>query len=137
MLVNPYTTTEQLVGKSQGFMCRVVSPDGSGQVVAGEGKAILPGDVSTIACTVYDQDSQTPGAPFTVAITSAAILSTLTVANNWAQQDNIGYNFFFVVPGSNFAVAGHTYKIVFEITTTGGTPLGWYHLHSALAKAPS
>ncbi len=137
MLTNPYTITEQLVGKSQGFMARVVSPDGSGQVVGSEGKAILPGDVSTIACTVYDQDSQTPSEPFAVTITSAAILSTLTVANNWALQDQIGYNFLFVVPGANFAVAGHTYRIVFEITTTGGTPLGWYHLHSALPKAPS
>lgn len=129
--------TEGGVGSDAIFQNRVVSADGTGMAVTYEGNAIAAADVGSITCTVYDlsagPSASTPVA--TPAISSAAI-SALTADNLWQNKDTIGRNFLHKVAGATFAKADHTYRVVYAITTTGGTTTTWGHEHTVSGLVP-
>jgi len=136
----PITISQALVSKDIALMARVVSKDGTGANVSLEGLALKQADVSTITRTVYDLDSPNPGnqvAGPTSLTVATAILNALTVDNNWGRLDATGHNFIDVVPGTVFTTPAHTYRIVYELVTTGGALLGWYHHHTTSPKQPS
>jgi len=130
--------TQAPVGNSALFQTRLVAPDATGASVTYESNCLTAADVATITCTVYDLDAgAADGTPVTTpAITSAAIVA-LGLPNEWQNRDAIGRNFRHQVAGTVFAVAEHTYRVVYQLTTNGGTALAWAHEHTATALVPS
>jgi hypothetical protein len=136
-ILTPVTTTRGPAGNDIVCQGRIVSPDGTGTAVTNEGNAIRQVDVSAISCSVYDVTSSPATLVGSPTITAAAVLNVLTADNEWGGLDTTGCNFRFQVAGSYFATGGRQYRIVFSITTTGGTVLKWYHHHFADAVTPS
>jgi hypothetical protein len=132
------TRSEGAVGADVAFQARLISKDGSGAPVANEGNCITQADVQTITCTVYDlqagKNASTPVA--TPSIDPTAVVA-LIADNLWQARDTIGRNFLHQVAGSVFGKADHTYRVVYEITTTGGSNLKWAHEHQAIAMRPA
>jgi len=127
------------VGNDASFQARVVAKDATGSTVTDEGKAVRQADCSSITCTVYDLNSSTPGtAVATPSITIAgAISDTLTDDAIWLPNDSVGRNFLHTVAGSIITAAGHTYRVVYTLTLTGGTVIKWGHEHAAVGLAPA
>jgi hypothetical protein len=106
-----------LAGNSLVFQERVTAEFGGGADVENEGKVIVAGDVSTIACTIYDK---TAGTSQDVTITTSAI-TALTDDNLWTVlNDRVGRNFKHTIAGSYFPAANHVYWVVYTIVLTSG-----------------
>jgi hypothetical protein len=100
------------------------------RVVGADGSAITPSDVASAKYTVYrlDEDDPDAGTPIpghtdvAIAPVSSLIFDTLQNDALW-DVDSTGYNFKHVLDVSAnpaFAAAGRTYRVVFELTPTGG-----------------
>jgi hypothetical protein len=99
------------------------------RVVGAGGAAITQSDLVSLAYSVYlldedDPDSQTTVAGHTAVSlpVSAVVFNTLQTDALWT-KDAIGYNFkhvLEVVAHPAFAVAGRTYRIVYELTPAAG-----------------
>jgi len=129
--------SEAPVGNDQAFQARLISADGSGAIVGGEGNLVAPADVQSISCTVYDLQlgnaASTPIA--TPSITSSAI-TLLANDGLWRSFDPIGRNFLHQISGTVFAKADHTFRVVYKLTTTGGTNIVFAFEHYAHGVAP-
>jgi hypothetical protein len=127
------------VGTPPSLMARLVAIDGSGAPIAGEGNQLLPADVTAITRRVYDM---TTGLLVSqVALTVSSVLAaTLTADAAWQSKpfaDSTGRNFLDRPPGSNFQVANHVYKVLYTLTTTGGTELDWEYEHTTTSGPPT
>ena len=90
---------------------------------------IVQADIASIKYTVYlldedDEDSQTAiVGHIDVALTVASIIyNTLQTDARWS-KDATGYNFAHVLDVSTdeaFAVAGQSYRVIYELTPTSG-----------------
>jgi len=99
------------------------------RVVGAAGAAVTQTDIASAKYSIYlldddDPDSQTPVAGHSgVSLTvSAVIFDTLQTDALWT-KDTIGYNFMHVLEvaaHAAFAVAGRTYRIVYELTPAAG-----------------
>lgn len=93
------------------FKCRVQNPPGTD---------IVQSATASIAYTV--KESVGPQATVQTGSGSPSVVSsvfnTLQLSTDWT-QDNTGYNFSVLVPGSAFPDAGD-YVVTFLITPTGG-----------------
>lgn len=118
------------------FQARLVHPDGSGQTVTDEGKALQQADFASIACAVYNLDSATPdtavATPTVTVVTD--VLDALTDDEIWT-EDSIGKNFSHFISGSVFSAA-NLYRIVYTATLSAGLDdetMAWSYQHQAIA----
>lgn len=119
---------------------RLVHKDGSGAVVADEGKALKQSDVASMLCSIYDLDSAAPGtAVSTPAVNPAGtVLDTLTNDEIWT-ADGIGRNFIHTPAGSTWADP-HRYLIEYSAVLSSGLgseTIRWGYEHHAFAVSTS
>ena len=124
----PATEIHQSTGwedTSARFMARVEGNDGAN---------ILQSTIDTIACSVFDEDSETPNtATSTPAIVVADsvfdTLQTTALDSRWT-VDTTGYNFAHDMPATSFPDGDHNYRIEYIFTPFTGDafPLVFSHL---------
>jgi hypothetical protein len=139
--MQPLDRTSAPIGTAVLNQARLVADDGSGTPVLNEGNALLPSDVQSLTLSVYDLQSQTPAAPvYTATLTPATVISSgLVLDNTWLAKplaDTIGRNFKNKIPGSTFSAPSHTYRIVYSLTTTGGSQMTFEYEHTTDSTAP-
>jgi hypothetical protein len=82
---------------------------------------IQQSNLTSISYSVWDRNiNQTPSTPLVVA---NVIYNTLQNGTVWT-QDNIGYNFEAILPGSNFPKGSRVYGVEFVFTLTNGIVFG-------------
>ena len=104
---------------------RVVTRDGTGASVAGEGKLALQADISSITLKVFQLDTVATETYTTTLTVSSVIYNTLQTDATWVPVvDSIGYNFQADIPASAFPTGETRYRASAKFTTSGGA-VGW------------
>lgn len=105
--------------ENQNFVtvCRLLGPDGT---------VITSSNATEVKYTVYDLDAALSGTPVkaetALGAVGDALTSALTVDGYWP-YDSTGYNFLHTltntdISGSFTQRGGHTYEVVYKVTTT-------------------
>ena len=104
---------------------RIVSHDGTGESIVGEGKGLKQADLSSITFTTYEDGDPTTSINSGTVTISAAVYDTLqTSSDDPVWTFDRGFNFRHVLTPANFPTGGKTYVVEYKFTTTGGT-VGW------------
>lgn len=120
-----------VVAQTSGFpgvpvvnQARLVAPDGTGQLIDSEGYVLLAADVSTLTVTVTDLGTGTVVLAAT-SLTPSAVMSTPVADDVWknVSEDTVGRTFRHTVSGTHFLTANRTYRVLYTLTTTGGSVL--------------
>lgn len=81
------------------------------------GSAATQSDISSITYAVYDSsDTATATSTGTIAVASA-VFDTIQKSDIW-NIDRVGYNFRYVMAGTNFPAGGKTYIVELKFTTS-------------------
>lgn len=107
------------------FMARVEGLDGAN---------ILQSTISSIACSVFDEDSATPDTAIatpSIVVNDSVFdtLQTTALDSRWT-VDSTGYNFAHDMPATSFPDGDHNYRIEYIFTPSTGDafPVVFSHL---------
>lgn len=104
---------------------RLMSRDGSGEAIAGEGKCLTKIDISSITFSVFDSSAPTPAVNTGIVDKNASVFDTLqTTLDDPAWKFRKGFNFRHDLGPENFPVGGKVYVVEYRIVTSGGA-VGW------------
>lgn len=98
------------------------------RIVGWANTPIVPGDVTDISWSAFILEEATGDENATASVdeplspVSDYIFSSLQLDTKW-EEDTLGYNFAFVVPGDVFEERGETYLIRATFNLTSGEPL--------------
>lgn len=95
------------------------------RVLAPDGTVLTPTNVSALTYTIYDRDAELPATPIKseTSLTVSDVMQTALTVDGYWPYDSTGYNFKDTrvngdVSGSFTQRGGHTYEIVYKLTTT-------------------
>ena len=99
---------------------RITARDGTGTVMAGEGKCLKQADLASITYKVFDEAGLEIAAD-TVTISTSIFNTLQTTLDDPAWMFTKGFNFRHDLPPTSFPTGDQTYIVEYKFTTTGGT----------------
>lgn len=97
------------------------------RVINPEQIPLVPTDVASIVCAVYDLSTQNLTPVLTPTINVGAVMQSTLLTNYGWLQDDIGYNFRHRLEVGTTLIGGHTYRIEYKLDATAG--LSWTKLY--------
>ncbi len=83
------------------------------------GELLTAADVASITYELFDVEGESPSTPIAEGtVTVAQALHAVKRDARWS-EDNIGYNFDHLIPGSVFPTSGKTYVLRYLFTAIG------------------
>lgn len=99
---------------------RLMSRDGTGASIIGEGKYLKQADLSSITYKVFETDSGSEVTTGTVTIADAIFDAPQTSTDDPVWQSVKGFNFRHSLAYTCFPTGGKTYRVEYLFITTGG-----------------
>jgi len=112
----------------------LVSRDGSGATVDGQGRYLKRADISSITYAVWDDDNLTTAVATGIVTISSSVFDTpQTNSDDPIWKYSHGFNFRHDLGPSNFPTGDHTYTVEYKITGAGGT-ISWARFRGVAAE---
>jgi hypothetical protein len=97
------------------------------RVINPEQVPLVPTDVASISCAVYDLSTQSLTPVLTPTINVGAVMQPQLLTDYGWLQDDIGYNFRHRLEVGTSLIGGHTYRIEYRLLANSG--LSWTRLY--------